>query len=128
MSRLMEVKSVIDLDDKQVQVQQFRAMTKRWDADRGYKMYHNRKSISGIGMLEFPRDLTKHDVGCLAILSRYLVGESNMLGYRGNKGHLQVMTPHTNDPAEAERFVRLGVDLVASDDPRILAALVAAGN
>lgn len=41
---------------------------------------------------------------------------------------LQVMTPHTNDPAEAERFVRLGVDLVASDDPRILAALVAAGN
>ena len=41
---------------------------------------------------------------------------------------LQVMTPHTNDPAEAERFVRLGVDLVASDDPRILAALAHDGD
>ncbi len=36
---------------------------------------------------------------------------------------LQVMTPHTNDPAEAERFLEAGADLVASDDPRLLVAL-----
>jgi glycerophosphoryl diester phosphodiesterase len=36
---------------------------------------------------------------------------------------LQVMTPHTNDPAEAERFRDAGADLVASDDPRLLDAL-----
>lgn len=37
---------------------------------------------------------------------------------------LQVMTPHTNDPAEALAFARLGVDVIASDDPRLLRALV----
>jgi glycerophosphoryl diester phosphodiesterase len=36
---------------------------------------------------------------------------------------LQVMTPHTNDPAEAERFREAGADLVASDDPQLLVAL-----
>lgn len=36
---------------------------------------------------------------------------------------LQVMTPHTNDPAEAEHFLKAGADLVASDDPRLLVAL-----
>lgn len=36
---------------------------------------------------------------------------------------LLVMTPHTNSPAEAERFRRAGADVIASDDPRLLAAL-----
>jgi glycerophosphoryl diester phosphodiesterase len=36
---------------------------------------------------------------------------------------LLVMTPHTNDPAEAARFRRAGADLIASDDPRLLVAL-----
>jgi len=36
---------------------------------------------------------------------------------------LQVMTPHTNDLIEAERFRDAGADLVASDDPRLLVAL-----
>jgi glycerophosphoryl diester phosphodiesterase len=37
---------------------------------------------------------------------------------------LQVMTPHTNDPAEAECFYEAGADLVASDDPRLLLTLM----
>ena len=36
---------------------------------------------------------------------------------------LRVMTPHTNDLAEAIRFVKLRVDVIASDDPRVLLAL-----
>ncbi|MGH2380898.1 MAG: glycerophosphodiester phosphodiesterase [Candidatus Limnocylindria bacterium] len=36
---------------------------------------------------------------------------------------LQVMTPHTNDLAEAEQFRDAGADYVASDDPRLLAPL-----
>jgi glycerophosphoryl diester phosphodiesterase len=36
---------------------------------------------------------------------------------------LQVMTPHTNDRAEALEFARLGVDVIASDDPSVLAGL-----
>lgn len=36
---------------------------------------------------------------------------------------LQVMTPHTNDRAEAERFRDAGADVIASDDPRVLQKL-----
>jgi glycerophosphoryl diester phosphodiesterase len=36
---------------------------------------------------------------------------------------LQVMTPHTNDADEARLFARMGVDVIASDDPRILVGL-----
>ena len=37
---------------------------------------------------------------------------------------LLVMTPHTNSPLEAERFRQAGADLVASDDPRLLAQII----
>lgn len=33
---------------------------------------------------------------------------------------LLVMTPHTNDAVEARYFAEIGVDVIASDDPRIL--------
>jgi glycerophosphoryl diester phosphodiesterase len=36
---------------------------------------------------------------------------------------LLVMTPHTNDANEARQFVNIGVDVIASDDPRILIGL-----
>ncbi len=50
----------------------------------------------------------------------------HMIAYLHAAG-LAVMTPHTNYPGEAEQFLRDGADLIASDDPRLLAALVA-GN
>ena len=34
---------------------------------------------------------------------------------------LTVMTPHTNDVAEEAEFERMGMDVIASDDPRVLA-------
>jgi glycerophosphoryl diester phosphodiesterase len=36
---------------------------------------------------------------------------------------LQVMTPHTNDALEARYFAALGVEVIASDDPRVVLAL-----
>lgn len=36
---------------------------------------------------------------------------------------LLVMTPHTNELVEADGFARIDVDVIASDDPRILADL-----
>lgn len=36
---------------------------------------------------------------------------------------LLVMAPHTNDRAEAGSFAGLGIDVLASDDPRVLRAL-----
>jgi glycerophosphoryl diester phosphodiesterase len=38
---------------------------------------------------------------------------------------LLVMAPHTNDEAEARYFRELDVDVIASDDPRVLAHLLA---
>jgi len=38
---------------------------------------------------------------------------------------LAVMTPHTNDADEARFFAEIGVDVIASDDPRILRSLLA---
>jgi glycerophosphoryl diester phosphodiesterase len=37
---------------------------------------------------------------------------------------LLIMTPHTNDAAEAHAFAAAGVDVIASDDPRILCGLL----
>jgi glycerophosphoryl diester phosphodiesterase len=35
---------------------------------------------------------------------------------------LLVMAPHTNDPAEARAFATIGIDVLATDDPRVLVA------
>jgi glycerophosphoryl diester phosphodiesterase len=40
-----------------------------------------------------------------------------------HRAGLGVMTPHTNDAAEARYFAAIGVDAIASDDPRILSSL-----
>jgi glycerophosphoryl diester phosphodiesterase len=40
-----------------------------------------------------------------------------------HQARLQVMTPHTNDAQEARYFRALGVDVIASDDPRVLLPL-----
>jgi len=40
-----------------------------------------------------------------------------------HRAGLVVMTPHTNDRDEARFFAEIGVDVIASDDPRILAPL-----
>jgi glycerophosphoryl diester phosphodiesterase len=33
---------------------------------------------------------------------------------------LLVMAPHTNDPQEARAFADIGIDVLATDDPRVL--------
>lgn len=40
-----------------------------------------------------------------------------------HQAELLVMTPHTNEAAEAREFVNIRVDVIASDDPRILLRL-----
>jgi hypothetical protein len=57
----------------------------RFDDEKGYFLYSNGQSINGKAGVFFPGGLSKLDIGNLAILSRYLVGNTNMLGYRGNK-------------------------------------------
>lgn len=42
-----------------------------------------------------------------------------------HQSQLLVMTPHTNDADEARYFAQIGVDVIASDDPRIVTPLQA---
>jgi glycerophosphoryl diester phosphodiesterase len=53
---------------------------------------------------------------CFRPIDALLVEEIHQAG-------LLVMTPHTNDAAEARVFAEIGVDVIATDDPRILVAL-----
>ena len=64
----------------------------RWDDELGYRMYHNRKAIWGM-KLPYPDEIDDADLGRLTRLSHYLVGDSNMLGYRGNGNRIRSMTP-----------------------------------
>lgn len=53
---------------------------------------------------------------CFRPLDRPLVEELHAAG-------LLVMAPHTNDPAEAGLFVAAGIDVLATDDPAVLAGI-----
>lgn len=69
---------------------------------------------------------------CRAVAARYAHPCARPIGRgtieRLHAAGLLVMTPHTNSPAEAERFSRAGVDVIASDDPRLLSALSPTAN
>ena len=53
---------------------------------------------------------------CFRPLDRALVSELHAAG-------LLVMAPHTNDPAEAALFAAAGIDVLATDDPLVLARI-----
>jgi glycerophosphoryl diester phosphodiesterase len=51
---------------------------------------------------------------CFRPLDRALVEELHEAG-------LRVMAPHTNDALEAQAFAEAGIDVLATDDPSVLA-------
>lgn len=68
-------------------------------------------------MLQTCRDLgTTYAHPCFRPVDQAMVDGFHAAG-------LLVMTPHTNDADEAKHFAKLGVDVIASDDPRVLADL-----
>jgi hypothetical protein len=51
--------------------------------DEGYRFPHNKNGVVMFGDMDFPRSLSDADVGRITRLCRrYIVGDSNMLGYR----------------------------------------------
>lgn len=69
----------------EVRSEQYEKMRSRWHEDKGFKLYHNQTVINGFQDSPIPNGVTKSELGQLYILTKYLVGSSNMLGYRGNK-------------------------------------------
>ena len=57
---------------------------------------------------------------CFRPLDRPIVDELHAAG-------LLVMAPHTNDRAEARAFAAAGIDVLATDDPEVLAEFVRSG-
>ena len=75
------------------------------------------RRVSPSAMIEICRAVgARYAHPCARPITPMSIGQVHAAG-------LQVMTPHTNDPAEAERFYEAGADLIASDDPRLLVAL-----
>jgi glycerophosphoryl diester phosphodiesterase len=65
---------------------------------------------------------------CAAVGARYAHPcfrplDAAMVGALHGEG-LMVMAPHTNDPQEARAFADLGIDVLATDDPRVLVPTV----
>jgi glycerophosphoryl diester phosphodiesterase len=63
---------------------------------------------------------------CAAVGARYAHPcfrplDANIVAALHDAG-LLVMAPHTNDPAEARAFATIGIDVLATDDPRVLVA------
>jgi glycerophosphoryl diester phosphodiesterase len=50
---------------------------------------------------------------CFRPLTAAIVHQLHLAG-------LRVMAPHTNDLAEAKQFAEIGIDVIATDDPRLL--------
>lgn len=68
----------------EIRSETFEKMRTRWHEDKGFKLYHNQTVLNGFPEASIPKEANKTDLGNLFLLTRYLVGSSNMLGYRGN--------------------------------------------
>jgi glycerophosphoryl diester phosphodiesterase len=62
------------------------------------------------------------DFGCIYAHPCFRPVDASMVDAIHAAG-LQVMTPHTNEPEEARQFRKIGVDVIASDDPNVLLPL-----
>ncbi|TME75016.1 MAG: glycerophosphodiester phosphodiesterase [Chloroflexi bacterium] len=77
------------------------------------------RPASGAAMIETCRALgAAYAHPCFRPLPRALVQALHEAG-------LLVMAPHTNEPAEAKAFADAGIDVLATDDPRVLVRLSA---
>lgn len=59
----------------------------RFDEEKGYLLYYNGHTISGLAKLDFPKEMGITDVANLALLSRHLVYNDNYIGYRSNDSY-----------------------------------------
>lgn len=49
---------------------------------KGYRMFMNKHSVTGFPDINYPHELSKNDIYLLHMLSREIVGDSCMIGYK----------------------------------------------
>ena len=59
--------------------------TGRFNDDKGYALYAYGNTISSRIGVDFPPGMNKNDIANMVLLSRKLIPNTNMLGYRGHK-------------------------------------------
>jgi len=76
---------IID-DNGEIKSERLTGMDFLFPDGKGYRMFMNKHSISGFPDIEYPKALNKNDIYLLHMLSREIVGDSCMIGYRsGNR-------------------------------------------
>ena len=94
LSRRYRVEHVTD-DEGEIFSRKVVDLFDRWDDDKGWNFYHGRSTVEGAKKIPFPDDLPDVELGRLTRLSRYIIADSGILGYRGNKNKLRPVTVET---------------------------------
>lgn len=90
MANMKKIEKIFD-DNGQIYREKVSPVYSYWSDDKGYKLSPNRSSIRRLKGVPYPRSVTKVDKLYFMILSDYLLGDSNMIGYRGNNNDYKPM-------------------------------------
>lgn len=95
---LAKIRKTENYDDPETGERKYQKVVDLWsrfDPKRGYKFYYNRSVVEGAREIPLPppEQMQASDIGHLRRLSYYLIGDSGMLGYRGNGNVVKTMTP-----------------------------------
>ncbi|WP_304459059.1 hypothetical protein [Alicyclobacillus sendaiensis] len=84
--------AVLDPETGEIESTRTTHVFDRWDNAKGYKFYHRRSTVEGVRGIPLPDEISDQEYGRLCMLAHYfLVGDSGILGYRGNKNKLMPM-------------------------------------
>lgn len=88
----------------------------RFDDDRGYLFWARKDFAKSFLDVPYPKEMTDAEIGRIARLAKRMWSNTNMLGYRGNKG----VRPYNVEqigkeiglgPRQAQRFVKKMIDI-----------------
>lgn len=89
--------------------------TGRFHEEKGYSLYAHGKSICS-RTIDFPPGMNKTDIANMVLLSKHLLPETNVLGYRNSKGKQPMaldriaVTIQTGE-RQTQRFIKKMMDL-----------------
>lgn len=95
MSKRFKYERIVDEDTGEVLSTKVIDLFNRWDDRRGWKYYQGRASIMGVRGKQFPEGVSDAEIGRLARISQYLIGDSGILGYRGSGNTIKPVTLET---------------------------------
>lgn len=101
----------VDSSTGEIKHRSIQRITPAFDDERGYLFWVRKSFAKSFSDVPFPQEMTDADVGRMARLSKCIWSNTNMLGYRGNKGVRPYDTDKIADVLgisvrQAQRFIR----------------------